>query len=162
MIDLPKTSLRTLLSVMKGKTSSISKRTVPEVLGIVGKEAFEKVKDQYSWVRLRYTNTIAERRTCPVLYHDDDKACDSSEHVEYPYIVELAVFDRQEDGLGLKVFQCVNFMASMEDIFSGTFFSIRARVADAGIKDYMPITILVHLVCPVLSWLNYGKNSLGD
>ena len=82
--------------------------------------------------------------------------------MEFPYLIELAVFDRDEgDTEGLKVYQCVNFMASMEDIFS-RIFDVKYRLGRVGITPDMPVTVVLHLVCPVLKWLNYGKSGLDE
>jgi len=111
----PATTIETLSSddilklyhEMRSRSKPIAKRSVPKVLGVVGEERFEKVKEQHGWKRLRYT-VEKGRRKDPWGY---TKA-------NFPVLVELTVFDRKnEDELGLQVFQCVNFMASMEDIF---------------------------------------------
>jgi hypothetical protein len=83
-------------------------------------------------------------------------------HVEFPYLIELAVIDRKKDDQeGLKVYQCVNFMASMEDIFS-RIYNINYHLGRVGISRDMPVTVVAHLVCPVLKWLNYGKSGLDE
>jgi len=131
---------------MRSRSKPIAKRSVPKVLGVVGEERFESVKEQHWWKRLRYT----------VVKGRKEGIGDTS----FPFLVELAVFDRKEDDeLGLQVFQCVNFMSSMEDIFS-RLFSIKYRLGRVGITEKSPVTVMVHLVCPVLKWLNYGKSGL--
>jgi hypothetical protein len=52
-------------------------------------------------------------------------------------------------------------MASMEDIFS-KIFDVKYRLGLVGIKGNMPVTVVLHLVCPVLNWLNYGKSGLDE
>jgi len=107
---------------------------------------FERVKEQHCWRKLRYT--VMKGRS-------EEKGAAS-----FPFLIELAVFDRQEDdNRGLQVFQCVNFAASMEDIFS-PLFSIQYRLGRVGVTEKSPVTVVVHLVCPVLKWLNYGKSGL--
>uniref|UniRef100_A0A6M3M3D7 Putative GHKL domain containing protein n=1 Tax=viral metagenome TaxID=1070528 RepID=A0A6M3M3D7_9ZZZZ len=134
---------------MRSRSKPISKRSVPKVLGIVGEERFEKVKEQHGWKRLRYT--VMKGR-----WKDRQKNLKAS----FPFLVELAVFDREEeDDQGLQIFQCVNFMASMEDIFS-RLFNVEYRLGRVGITKEAPVTLMVHLVCPVLKWLNYGKSGL--
>lgn len=153
----PATTIETLSSdnilrlyhEMRIRSKPISKRSVPKVLGIVGEKRFEKVKEQHGWKRLRYT--VMKGR-----WKDRWGGKDAS----FPFLVELAVFDREEDDeLGLQVFQCVNFMASMEDIFS-RLFNVEYRLGRIGITKESPVTLMVHLVCPVLKWLNYGKSGL--
>ena len=98
---------------------------------------------------------------CSKSYHGDDP-CNCEDHVEFPYLVELAIFDRKKDDQeGVKVYQCVNFMASMENIFSG-IYDINYHLGRVGISKDMPVTVVAHLVCPVLKWLNYGKSGLNE
>ena len=152
----PATTIETLSSddilklyhEMRSRSKSIAKRSVPKVLGVVGEERFEKVKEQHGWKRLKYT--VMEGRT--------EEGW--NRNASFPFLIELAIFDREEnDNLGLQVFQCVNFMASMEDIFS-RLFSVKYRLGRVGITEESPVTVIVHLVCPVLKWLNYGKSGL--
>ncbi|MCW3988821.1 MAG: hypothetical protein NWE88_01950 [Candidatus Bathyarchaeota archaeon] len=148
---LSKEDVGRLYSIMREVAKPIAKRSVPKVLGIVGEERFERVKEQHGWKRLRYTVMKGRRgRDARLGYSLAD----------FPFLVELAVFDRREDDeLGLQVFQCVNFMASMENIFS-RLFDIKYRLGRVGITEKSPVTVMAHLVCPVLKWLNYGKSGL--
>jgi hypothetical protein len=139
-----------LFSLMRLKAKTVSKRSIASVLGCIGEKAFEQVRERQEWKRLRYIVIPAFRVECA-------DTC----QVEFPYLIELAVFDRHDDGEGLKVYQCVNFMASMEDIFS-RIFDIKYRLGRVGITKDMPVTVLTHLVCPVLKWLNYGKSGLDE
>ena len=135
-----------LYYAMRNRSKPIAKRSVPKVLGVVGEERFERVKEQHGWRRLRYTVMKGRK--------------EGTWAASFPFLVELAVFDREEeDDKGLQVFQCVNFMASMEDIFS-RLFNIKYRLGRVGITEKSPVTVIVHLVCPVLKWLNYGKSGL--
>lgn len=134
---------------MRSRSKPIAKRSVPKILGVVGEARFERVKEQHGWKRLRYT--VMKGRW---------KDRWGRKVASFPFLVELAVFDREEeDDQGLQVFQCVNFMASMEDIFS-RLFNIQYRLGRVGITKESPVTLMVHLVCPVLKWLNYGKSGL--
>lgn len=151
-----------LFSLMRAKAKPIANRSIGSVLGFVGEESFEKIRKQYGWERLRYTKIPSTQIECPIpLSFHDDSPCDNSDHVEFPCLVELAIFDRKADGEGLKVYQCVNFMASMEDIFS-RIFRIGYRLGRVGIEAETPVTVVAHLVCPVLKWLNYGKSGLDE
>jgi hypothetical protein len=162
--DIPQKKVAELFSFMKLKAKTVSTRSVASVLGCVGEKAFEQVRERQGWKKLRYIQIPAIRVECPS-WKCQEKAspmCTNLNHVEFPYLIELAVFDRQEDdGEGLKVYQCVNFMASMEDIFS-RIFNIKYRLGRVGITETMPVTVLLHLVCPVLKWLNYGKSGLDE
>lgn len=140
--DLP---VQTMFALMKAKTKPIKKRSIAAVLGLVGKEAFEQVKQENGWERLRYIALSANVN-------------EYSDNVEYPYLIELAVFDRN-DSEGLKVYSCVNFMASTEPILSKSF-DVNYRLGRVGITKQHHVTVVVHAVCPVLKWLNYGKNAL--
>ena len=133
------------------------------MLGSVGKKAFEKLCVQNGWENLRYAKITGVRIECPVPKGKyGEERCSELDHVEFPFLVEVAVFDRKrDDGEGLKVYQCVNFMASMENIFGG-IFDISYRLGRVGITEETPVTVVVHLVCPVLRWLNYGKTALGE
>ena len=153
-----------LFHIMRSIAKPISKRSISAVLGCVGKEAFEQLRERHGWKRLRYVKIPCFRVECPDAYHYNPfqyDACTNPDHVEFPYLIELAVFDRENDNKGLKVYQCVNFMASMEDIFS-RIFNINYRLGRVGITKDMPVTVLLHLVCPVLKWLNYGKSGLDE
>jgi len=153
-----------LFAIMKTHSKPIEKRSIPAVLGMVGEANLEKIRQQNGWQRLRYVIMKAEKIECSKSFYCCAKNCESckEEHTKFPYLIELAVFDRDEsDTEGLKVYQCVNFMASMEDIFS-RIFDVKYRLGLVGIKGDMPVTVLLHLVCPVLNWLNYGKSGLGE
>lgn len=158
--DVSRRKLSQLFAVMKARAKPIGKRSIPSVLGCVGKENFEKLCEQHGWQRLRYVKMPATRIECPRDYPSNSR-CSNLDHVEFPYLIELAVFDRQQDGEGLKVYQCVNFMASMEDVFS-KIFNITYRLGRVGITQETPVTVIAHLVCPVLKWLNYGKSGLDE
>ena len=147
---------------MKSHSKPIAKRSIPAVLGMVGEANLEKIRQQNGWQRLRYVIMKAEKIECSKSFYCCAKNCESckEEHTKFPYLIELAVFDRN-DMEGLKVYQCVNFMASMEDIFS-KIFDIKYRLGRVGIAKDSPVTVLAHLVCPVLKWLNYGKSGLDE
>lgn len=166
--DVPVDMITELYKIMKRRAKPISKRSTKVVLGCIGEQSFENLRQQHGWQRLRYVLIPARRLECATQrfyrYYEEHKLQDckySLEHVEFPYLVELAVFDRYEDGEGLKVFQCVNFMASMEDLFS-RIFNVSYRLGRVGITKETPVTVILHLVCPVLKWLNYGKSGLDD
>jgi hypothetical protein len=151
-----------LFKVMKAEAKPVSKRSVKSVLGFVGKEQFERVREQLGWEKLRYVCIPTFRVECPDKYlHDPDVPCTNPDHVRFPYLVEIAAFDRKNDGRGLEVYQCVNFMASTEDVFS-RIFNVGYRLGRVGITEETPVTVIAHLVCPVLKWLNYGKGDLGE
>jgi len=162
--DLPEKAVIALFRIMRAKAKPIGNRSIKSVLGCVGEDSFEKLLEENGWRRLRYVVMSSKRLECPAFYcsrrigHGN---CENSDHVEFPYLIELAVFDRKQDGEGLKVYQCVNFMASMEDLFS-RIFNIKYRLGRVGITEETPVTVLVHLVCPVLKWLNYGKSGLDE
>jgi len=161
--DIPQKRIPQLFSLMKAKAKTVSKRSIASVLGCVGEKAFEQLRERQGWKRLRYIKIPAFRVECPSwkCRESANSMCTDLDHVEFPYLIELAVFDRQDDSEGLKVYQCVNFMASMEDIFS-RIFNIKYRLGRVGITETMPVTVLLHLVCPVLNWLNYGKSGLDE
>lgn len=152
--------IKRLFEVMKGKSKPISKRSIPDVLGCVGQENFERLRQQYGWLKLRYVYMSGFKKSCPEVFHDVSEPCKNPDHVEFPYLVELAVFDRG-DSEGLQLYQAVNFMASSHNVFSFTF-DIQYRLGAVGIARSTSVTIIVHVVSPVLPWLNYGKTSLGD
>jgi len=158
--DLSENAVQTLFRIMREKAKPIGKRSVKSVLGCVGKESFEKFRERQGWKGLRYALLPGVQIECPEYYHSNGR-CQNLNHVEFPYLVELAVFDRENDRIGLQVYQCVNFMASMEDIFS-RLYNINYHLGRVGITKDMPVTVVVHLVCPVLKWLNYGKSELGE
>ena len=143
--ELSDADIVSLCSAMKKRSKTISKRSLSRVLGVVGEEQFEKTRRANGWERLRYT--------CIVESEDQNARI-------YPYILELAVFDRGKDDMeGLKVYQCVNFMATTESLFSRSF-DVAYRLGRVGIRPEAPVTVLIHFVSPILSWLNYGKSSL--
>jgi len=153
--------VKQLFAIMKAKSKPIAKRSIPSVLGHVGESNFEKIRQQNGWRRLRYVLEKGNHVSCPNWYGHRNP-CSSPDHVEYPYLIEIAIFDRRpNDTEGLQVYQCVNFMASFEDIFS-RIFDISFRLGRAGVTPQSPVTVVVHLVCPVLKWLNYGKSGLDE
>ena len=159
--DVPKKTVVRLFIIMKAKSKPITKRSIPSVLGLVGEESFKKVCKQNRWERLRHVVMPGVKAECPEVYHSD-RSNRIIVPVEFPYLIELAVFDRKKDDQeGLKVYQCVNFMASMEDIFS-RIYNINYHLGRVGISRDMPVTVVAHLVCPVLKWLNYGKSGLDE
>jgi len=147
---LSREDVKRLYTTMRELAKPIAKRSISKVLGAVGKENFERVREQHGWKRLRYTLKKGRKKTIDIA---NDKC------VSFPFLIELAVFDRGKDGSGLQVFQCVNFMASMEDIFS-RLFSIKYRLGLVGITEKSNVTVVAHLVSPALKWLNYGKSGL--
>jgi len=153
------TRLYIIMKVMS-KPIPKNKRSVRSVLGHVGKESLEKLRERYGWKRLKYTMTPGIRIECPEWNHPNNP-CSNINHVEFPFLVEIATFDREEDGKGLKIYQCVNYMASMEDIFS-RLFNINYRLGRVGITQGSPVTVVAHVICPVLKWLNYGKSELDE
>ena len=165
--EVPAQSLPKLLTLMKADAKPISKRRTPSTLGCVGEASFEKVRVQNEWKRLRYTMVSGVERKCPEgsqhvqFGHYEFYSCCNLDHVEFPYLIELAVFDRNDDGQGLKIRQCVNFMASTENIFS-KIFDVNYRLGRVSISEDAPVTVVVHLLCPVLTWLSYGKTGLGN
>jgi len=159
--DLPMNAVIALFRIMRAKAKPISKRSIKSVLGCVGEDSFERLREQHGWRRLRYVIMAARMVECHRRYVHELGDCDGLDHVDFPYLIELAIFDREDDGKGLKVYQCVNFMASMEDIFS-RIFNINYRLGRVGIRKDTPVTVVVHLVCPVLKWLNYGKSGLDE
>jgi hypothetical protein len=87
---------------MRKRSRPISERSVPKVLGMVGKEALEEVMRRNGWLGMRYTRRVG--------FVEDGEA-------KFPFLVEVAVFNRKSDGEGLQVYQCVNFMASRRNLF---------------------------------------------
>lgn len=158
--DISRETVARLFVAMKSRAKPIAKRSAPSVLGVVGEKSFEKVREQNGWERLRYLMLSDIKIECPGFYRGD--GCRNEDHIEFPYLIELAIFDRKKnDHEGLKIYQCVNFMASMEDIFS-RIFNISYRLGLVGIRKETPVTVIAHLVCPVLKWLNYGKSGLDE
>lgn len=124
--------------------------SVKKILGIVGKKRFEEVQEQNGWRRLKYHYTTSRKR----VYLGDGF------YTSFPFIVEIALFDRKDDDTeGVKVYQCVNFMASMENIFT-KLYDLKSHLAKCGVTGNQPVTLVAHLVCPVLKWLDYGKSGL--
>jgi hypothetical protein len=142
--DVPPRIVATLHEKIKSKTRPISKRSVPGVLGIVGEETFELVKQENDWLGLRYAKQVGFTEVG---------------NARFPFLVEVVVFDRKPDGEGLKIYQCCNFMSSRRNYFSRVY-DINYRVGRVNIGKDTPVTVLIHLVCPVLDWLDYGKTSL--
>jgi hypothetical protein len=165
--DLPKEGVAKLFAAIRARAKPVAKRSIPSVLGVVGEKSFESLREQNGWERLKYVMLPGIQVECPTCLGSNisgyTSPCRSQDHVEFPYLIELAIFDRKNDDKeGLKVYQCVNFMASMEEIFSSRIFDINYRLGRVGISKDMPFTVVAHLVCPVLKWLNYGKSGLDE
>jgi hypothetical protein len=156
--DFSSQDSKTLLEIMKTKSKPINKRSAPNLLGYVGKDSFERIRQQYGWPKLRYIRLCGMKRSCPEQFHFEP--CKNLDHVEFPYLVELAIFDRK-DSEGLKVYEAVNFMASSHDILR-SMFDLQYRLGRVGIVESSSVTIIVHVVSPILPWTNYGKTSLGN
>jgi len=162
--DVPDEALRLLFAIMKSRSRPIDKRSaIRSILRSVGKKNFENLRVRNGWENLKYVRMAGIRIECPYPKHlHGEDRCPAPDHVEYPFIVEVAVFNRKRDDTeGLKVYQCINFMASTEDVFSD-LFDISYRLGRVGITEKTPVTVVIHLVCPVLQWLNYGKTTLGE
>ena len=162
--DVPKNAVQNLYVIMKAKSKPIAKRSIPSVLTVVGKENFERLCEQNEWSHLKYAvKATTKLESCQLMCWGsyDVKNCKDVSHIEYPYLVEVAVFTRQNDGKGLKIYQCVNFMASMENLFE-RIYNINYHLGRVGLTSDHPVTVIVHLVCPVLKWLNYGKSGLDE
>ncbi len=149
IVDLSDRYIAELYMQMFELTKAIATVSVKKVLGIVGKKRFEEVLKQMKWRRLRY-HYMSERKS----------SWGGGQYVSFPFIIEVAIFDREEDDEGgVHIYQCVNFMASMEDIFS-KLYNIKSHMARCGIQADMPVTVVAHCICPVLKGLNYGKSGL--
>jgi hypothetical protein len=137
--------IRRIYSTMREGSTPLSPRSVPESLGVVGKTTLTNVSTSMGWRGLRY-GSMVETYT--------------GGEYSFPYIVEVAVFDRASDDTGgLKVYRCVNFMASNEKIFSADF-SIEHHLGLVGIKQDTPVTLILHIVSPRVEWLNYAKSGM--
>ena len=155
-----------LFAILKRRSKPIHKRSTPAVLSTVGESNFERICKLNGWRSLKYTTIIGtmtecENATCTRRIYSvvDCACCNQPTRVQFPYVIEIAVFDRQEDGQGLKGYQCVNFMASTEDLLERNH-KIHHHLGLVGIKPDSPVTVIAHLICPVLKWMNYGKSSL--
>lgn len=160
ILDLPRDKVMELFNTMRETSKPIGKRSVSSVLGCVGENAFELLRKNHKWKHLKYIKIADFKVECPLQWKCSMSLCKNANHTKFPYLIELAVFER-EDGKGLEVYQCVNFMASMEDIFS-KLYDINFHLGQVGIKKDTSVTVLAHLVCPVLKWLNYGKSGLDE
>jgi len=157
---LSREAIARLFDSLRARAKPIGKRSIPSILGAVGKEPFEDLCKRNGW-KLRYVMLPGIKIDCPE-YHDNKKPCINENHVEFPFQIELAIFDRREDDReGLKVYTCVNFMASMQDVF-GQIFDIKYRLGRVSITEKSPVTVVAHLVCPVLRWRNFGKSDLDE
>jgi hypothetical protein len=137
--------VKLLYSLMRAGSNPLSPRSVPSSLGMVGKATLEGACANMGWRGVKYgysTETYA------------------GEVVSFPYLIEVAVFDRATDDIqGLKIYHCVNFMASTEKIFSA-IYSVEHHLGLVGIKQDSPVTIVLHLVSPRVEWLNYAKSGM--
>ncbi len=115
------------------------------MLGFVGKDTLMRVVEANGWRGLKYGFSVESK---------------VSGDVSYPYIIELAVFDRVLDDVeGLKVFHCINFMPSTQKILSAEY-SVEHHLGLVGIKPESPVTVVLHLISPRVEWLNYAKSSM--
>jgi hypothetical protein len=153
---------------MRKGSKPVSKRSIPTVLGCVGRGAFERVQRRNNWYSMKYWMETSNCIECSFLNCPGSEGeCSDPSHIEFPFLVEIAVFHRSgnvvggdDDVRGLKVYQCINFSASTDDVLS-KHFNVDYRLGRVGIMESSQVTIVVHLVSPVLKWLNYGKSSLG-
>ena len=153
--DLSPSDVEKLYYVLQTKAKPVSKRRIANVLGCVGEVQFEALMVREGWMGLKYK--LIKDRVEPL----KGSFGEPLSHATYPFLIELAVFDRApNDTEGPKVYRCVNFMASNETLFS-RIFNINLRLGQIGITQETPITIVIHLVCPVLRYLNYAKTTVG-
>ncbi len=57
-----------LFRLMRAKAKPIAKRSIGAVLGFVGEESFERIREQYGWERLRYVRIPGTRTEHPGNY----------------------------------------------------------------------------------------------
>lgn len=102
--DIKPSDVERLYSTLMVESKPVERRSVPSVLGMVGKATLESSCEGRGWRGIKYGSS-AESHT--------------SGDIIFPYIIEIAVFDRAvDDTQGLKVYHCINFMASTEKIHS--------------------------------------------
>ncbi|MBL7080774.1 hypothetical protein ISS39_10665 [Candidatus Bathyarchaeota archaeon] len=153
--DLSPSEAERLYGILRSMAKAVTKRSTSKTLGCVGKERFEAVKEREGWTGMKYD--MKEDRVEPL----KGRSGEPLSHASYPFLIELAVFDRApDDAEGPKVYSCVNFMASDDALFS-RLFNVEQRLGQVGITPETPVTVVVHLVCPVLKWLNYAKTAVG-
>ncbi len=134
-----------LYQLLKAASNPIDPRSVPQSLGLVGKVTLNDACARMGWRGVKYGYS-AETHI--------------SGEVAFPYLIEVAVFDRAvDDAQSLKVYHCINFMASTEKILSAVY-SVEHHLGLVGIKPDSPVTIVLHLVSPRVEWLNYAKSGM--
>jgi len=157
--DFSSQAMKHLFEIMKNRSKPIKARSAGNLLGFVGRDNFERISKQHGWSKLRYVRFSGTKRICPEFSHYS-LLCKNLDHVEFPYLIELAIYDRG-DGEGLELYEAVNFMSSSHDLFASTF-DIKYRLGRVGISQSDSVSIVVHIVTPLLPWLNYGKTVLSN
>jgi len=153
--DLSPGDVERLYHVLRSNAKPVTTRRIAHVLGCVGEKQFEAVRMRMGWTGLKYK--LIKHRVEP----SKTPSGKLLSHASYPILIELAVFDRApDDAEGPKVYRCVNYMASDESLFN-RIFNINQRLGQVGITRETPITIVIHLVTPVLKWLNIAKTTVG-
>jgi hypothetical protein len=162
---------KALFDALRKRSKPVEKRFAHSALGFVGKDNFKKLGEQNGWTNLRYTKYAGNSGSCDLRHPDPDgdRPCKDPSHKEYPWFLEVAVFDRGEygdkgfepsDSEGPKIYCCVNFAATERDTFRD-IFDISGHLGRAGLRDHS-VTVIAHYVSPILFWLNYGKSSLSE
>ena len=159
--DVADEMTKSLYRAMKSKSEVISTRSIPSVLGCVGRESFRQLALRKGWELRSYRWAAGIKVQCNE-YHDGDVKgpCKSrNDHVEFPLCFELAVFYRLDND-GLRVYPCLNFASSVEKNLFDRHYDIAAHVASSGRGIRSPLTVVAHVITPVVGWLNYGKTAM--
>lgn len=172
--------LAPIVKTMKQLSKTIQKRAIvgyllpysvdaksPDEISKIRKESILNFAEASGWTNSRYQMEAIQVLRC---HSEREKHsfqdCNDPSHVEFPAILEVAVFDRPNDGKGLQIIEAVNYMpvsnftTSLEGKLFARDYSIKNHLVKAGVNETTPLTLMVHVVTPVQSWLNEGKTEI--
>ena len=173
--EVPEFAISFLFQALREKSGRISSsKTIRNALGYVGKDGFDLAAEMHGWSEPRYGCETGITLRCPIDHSvvngrlGKSAICPNPDHVEFPFVIELAVFDRRQGTpnntrlagkQGREIDSCVNFAASLNDDLFSKLFDVRGYLAQARLLDDSEFTIVIHFVCPVIEWLNFGKSA---
>ena len=174
MGQVPAEMFDVLAVAMKKLSNPIQKRAIPRFLlpystdakyqneiSKLRESSIKKIAELNSWTNPRYYMESILINRCPHnVYHNLIKNCNDADHIEFPVILEVAAFDRPEDGQGPQVIESVNYIPSLDSYLFEKIYPILNHLIRAGVNKGTPLTLMVHLITPVQDWLNEGKTDI--
>jgi len=91
------------------------------------------------------------------------RIADVDDRTGLPFVVEIAFAARQSDGDGRRLLTGLNWSPTLVDpfrAFSGLGVGLSGLLGQLHVGPNDPVTVVVHLACPMLPFTDRGKSSL--